>query len=632
MNVINQVVTDRYALYNGDCCEVVKSIPDETIGYTMFSPPFSSLFTYSNSPRDMGNSRSDAEFYEHFGFLVRDLFRITIKGRLVSIHCMQIPAMKERDGFIGIKDFRGDLIRLFESEGFIFHSEVLIWKDPLIEATRTKALGLMHKQLCKDSTKCRSGLPDYIITMRKPGENPIPVKHKDGLSAYHGEKELEDGVRSHNIWRRYASPVWMDIRQTHTLNKDAARGEQDERHICLAKDSMVLTKNGHKKIQDVEINDLVLTHMGRWRKVLAKQMTGVNDTINIFAQGVCGLRLTPNHKLWAKDSNGTAHPKHTAVKNDPAWIDAKDLKQKYINLKLPDIEEDKTGLSNLEWYLVGRWIADGHIDLRNVAHISCGYQKFDYLTEKCGHLLGNPRMNRTAAQIPIKDPGLRIRNVLYRCGKGSVNKKIPPEAFTLDNGKAESLLSGYLSGDGYLLQNRNRWMACSVSKELLLGLQFLILRVYGVISSIHKGRPERKCSIEGRIVNSKQEWNLSFQTSGYGFGFVNGDGAWKRVRLIEQSEPCETWNLRVEEDESYTAEGCIVKNCPLQIDTVERCQELWSTKDDIVFEPFGGIGTVPYVAVKNGRKAIAVELKESYFNQMVKNVESVNAPKQIGLV
>lgn len=232
MNVINQIITDRYALYNGDCCEVVKSIPDETIGYTLFSPPFSSLFTYSNSPRDLGNSRSDEEFYEHFRFLVKDLFRITMKGRIVSIHCMQIPAMKERDGFIGIKDFRGDLIRLFQSEGFIFHSEVLIWKDPLIEATRTKALGLMHKQLCKDSTKCRQGLPDYIISMRKPGENPVPVKHKDGISEYHGDDGIDDGVRSHNIWRRYASPVWMDIRQTHTLNKDAARGEQDERHIC----------------------------------------------------------------------------------------------------------------------------------------------------------------------------------------------------------------------------------------------------------------------------------------------------------------------------------------------------------------------------------------------------------------
>lgn len=232
MNVINQVVTDRYALYNGDCCEVVKSIPDDTIGYTLFSPPFSSLFTYSNSPRDLGNSRSDEEFYEHFSFLVKDLFRITMKGRIVSIHCMQIPAMKERDGFIGIKDFRGDLIRLFQAEGFIFHSEVLIWKDPLIEATRTKALGLMHKQLCKDSIMCRNGLPDYIISMRKPGENSVPINHKDGISEYHGEKELEDGNRSHNIWRRYASPVWMDIRQTHTLNKDAARGEQDERHIC----------------------------------------------------------------------------------------------------------------------------------------------------------------------------------------------------------------------------------------------------------------------------------------------------------------------------------------------------------------------------------------------------------------
>jgi DNA modification methylase len=226
------IETERYTLYLGDCVEQSKNIASESIGYTIFSPPFSSLFTYSNSPRDLGNSKSDIEFYEHFKFLVKELYRITIPGRLVSFHCMNIPAMKERDGYIGIKDFRGDLIYLFQQNGFIYHSEVCIWKDPLIEATRTKSLGLMHKQLQKDSSRCRQGLPDYIVTMRKPEDNPIPIKHPEGLTKYIGEKEIESGVLSHNIWRRYASPVWFDINQTRTLNKNAARGECDERHIC----------------------------------------------------------------------------------------------------------------------------------------------------------------------------------------------------------------------------------------------------------------------------------------------------------------------------------------------------------------------------------------------------------------
>lgn len=232
MNVNSQEITDKYALYNGDCVSVLDAFPDESIGYTIFSPPFGSLYTYSDSINDMGNCRNDDEFYAHFKFLVKHLYRITKTGRLVSFHCMNIPAMKERDGYIGIKDFRGDLIRLFQSEGFIFHAEVLIWKDPLIEAVRTKALGLMHKQLCKDSSMCRQGLPDYVITMRKPGENKDFIDHPNGMVTYAGEGDLPDGNPSHNTWRKYASPVWMDIRQGNTLNYKHARHENDERHIC----------------------------------------------------------------------------------------------------------------------------------------------------------------------------------------------------------------------------------------------------------------------------------------------------------------------------------------------------------------------------------------------------------------
>ena len=230
--IINQIQSERYSIYHADCIDVVSALPDESIGYSVFSPPFSNLFTYSNSDRDMGNSKTDDEFFQHFGYLVKQLYRIMKKGRLVSIHCMNIPAMKERDGYIGIKDFRGDIIRAFQKEGFIYHSEVLVWKDPLVEATRTKALGLMHKQLCKDSSMCRQGLPDYIVTMRKMGDNEDFISHEEGFSEYAGGEPLPDGNVSHNIWRRYASPVWFDIRQTYTLNYEMARDGKDERHIC----------------------------------------------------------------------------------------------------------------------------------------------------------------------------------------------------------------------------------------------------------------------------------------------------------------------------------------------------------------------------------------------------------------
>lgn len=234
MAVNDQVITDKYALYNGDSCEVLKTIPDASIDFSIFSPPFADLYCYSDSPNDLGNCRSYDEFFAHFGFILHELSRVIKPGRLCAVHCIDIPAMKERDGYIGIKDFPGDIIRAFQDAGMVYHSRHVIWKDPLIEATRTKAIGLMHKQLCKDSTVSRAGLPDYLIAFRTRGENSVPVAHPNGLSKYCGKADPGgDGVkRSHNIWRAYASPVWMDIRQTHTLDARAARDENDEKHLC----------------------------------------------------------------------------------------------------------------------------------------------------------------------------------------------------------------------------------------------------------------------------------------------------------------------------------------------------------------------------------------------------------------
>lgn len=219
MNVLNQSVKDRYALYNGDCVDVLSGIPEDSIHYAIFSPPFASLYTYSNSDRDMGNCKNDNEFFEHFQFFAQKLYDCMMPGRIVSVHCMDMPLMKERDGVIGVKDFPGDLIRLFQSVGFIFYSRVTIWKNPVTEMQRTKALGLLHKQIKKDSSMSRQGLADYLIMVRKPGENPERVTHTDESFPV-------------SVWQRYASPVWMDIRQSDTLQRKSAREEKDERHIC----------------------------------------------------------------------------------------------------------------------------------------------------------------------------------------------------------------------------------------------------------------------------------------------------------------------------------------------------------------------------------------------------------------
>ena len=219
MDVLAQVVKERYAAYNGDSCELIKNIPDNSIHYTIFSPPFASLYTYSNSDRDMGNSKGDDEFYTHFQFLARELYRVTMPGRLLSFHCMDLPLMKERDGVIGLKDFPSIVRQIFEDCGFIYHSKVTIWKNPVTEMQRTKALGLLHKQIRKDSSMSRQGIPDYIVTMRKPGENPERIEHTHETFPV-------------DVWQRYASPVWMDIKQSNTLQRTSARTEKDERHIC----------------------------------------------------------------------------------------------------------------------------------------------------------------------------------------------------------------------------------------------------------------------------------------------------------------------------------------------------------------------------------------------------------------
>jgi hypothetical protein len=234
MRILNSQEGNGWIVYHGDNVEVIKGLPDSSLHYQIYSPPFSSLYTYSSSERDMGNCRTMDEFYGHFRFLAPELMRTLKPGRLMSFHCMNLPTSKERDGVIGIIDFRGELIRLFKEYGFIYHSEVCIWKDPVTAMQRTKALGLLHKQ--KDSCMSRQGIPDYLVTMRKPGENPERVEGcfeqyigEDGT----GPSAGAEGERfSIEVWQRYASPIWSDIKAGDTLQKESAREDEDERHIC----------------------------------------------------------------------------------------------------------------------------------------------------------------------------------------------------------------------------------------------------------------------------------------------------------------------------------------------------------------------------------------------------------------
>lgn len=236
---------EDWTMHLGDCVEAVRGIKSGSVDFTIFSPPFSSLYIYSDSIRDMGNSEDDAEFFRHFGFLIPELYRVTRPGRLCAVHCKQLVYYKNQRGSAGLRDFRGEIIRAFTERGWDYHSEVTIWKDPVTEMQRTKAHGLLHKQLCKDSTFSRQGLPDYLVIFRKwakegddvkPVSGPTPelrFPHADGYIGNSGPESVEsDRDHSIQVWQRYASPVWFDINQMRCLNTKAARDSQDEKHIC----------------------------------------------------------------------------------------------------------------------------------------------------------------------------------------------------------------------------------------------------------------------------------------------------------------------------------------------------------------------------------------------------------------
>lgn len=209
---------DRYAAYNGDCVDILRQMPAASVDFSVYSPPFGSLFVYSESVADMGNS-TDEQFRDHYAFMIREKFRVTKPGRLTAVHCSDLPLTKWKDGAVGIKDFSGDIIRLHEDAGWIMHSRRTIWKCPVVEMTRTKHVGLLYKQLKKDSSKSRGGMPDYLLTFVKPGENADPITHDPA------DFPVEQ-------WQEWASPVWMSVNQTRVLNVAIARSANDERHLC----------------------------------------------------------------------------------------------------------------------------------------------------------------------------------------------------------------------------------------------------------------------------------------------------------------------------------------------------------------------------------------------------------------
>jgi hypothetical protein len=607
-------------------------------------------------------------------FLTPELLRVLQPGRIAAIHVKDriVPSGLTGLGFQTVYPFHMRVTDHFMKHGFAYMGMKTIVTDVVRENNQTYRLGWTEQ--CKDGTKMGVGMPEYLLIFRKPptdnsnGYADLPVvksKDKYRLSKWqvdaHGferssgdrlmdpeelkqlthqqifrlfrdyslhevydfEHHVEIGQTIYEHGRlpvtfmllqpqSWSPEVWTDITRMRTLNgAQSAKGK--EMHLCLARGSMVLTKErGYVPIQEVTIGEHALTHKGRWKPVVVVQNTGIRRAITIKGQGVPGLTLTPDHKVWARVSK-RVRSREGAEFIRPDWEEAQRLLGAYVNLKLPEPELPVNADCTL-WWTVGRWLADGHISTRGCAIISCGKDKWEDFSLKVGRFGGNKPSIGTAIQLQLYDPERELRNILDKCGSGAGGKHLPPESFTLPIEYATALLHGYLSGDGCLNEKRQRWMASSISRTLLLGISHLAQRVYGTIASVYASRPEREGVIEGRTVHMCQEWGLSFDTViNRSKPFVVEDGAWKKIRSIEDAGEVETWNLRIEEDESYTAEGCIVKNCPMQFDIADRVIEQMSNPGDVVYDPFNGIGTVTFRAVLAGRYGLGCELAHSYW-------------------
>lgn len=283
-HVLAQESSDRFVAFNGDCVEVVSGLPEASIGFSIYSPPFSHLFIYSDSERDMGNVRNDEEFFTQYGYLLKALYRATKPGRLTAVHCSDLPRTKTTHGEVGLYDMPGDIIRAHLENGWTYHSRICIWKDPVVEMQRTKALGLLYAQIKKDSTRSRQGMPDYVLVFRK---TPADEKMADKVGQ-------DANLFPVSQWQEWASPVWMDINQTNVLNVRAARENADEKHLCplqldLIERSIRLWSNP----DDVVLSPFMgIGSEGYGSIRCGRRFIGAELKPAYFAQAVKNLRMT----------------------------------------------------------------------------------------------------------------------------------------------------------------------------------------------------------------------------------------------------------------------------------------------------------------------------------------------------
>lgn len=668
-----EVTGNQYRAIHNDCVEELKTWPDNSVDMILTSIPFGNHYEYSPSYNDFGHNPDDEAFFHQMDFLTPNLLRVLRPGRVAAIHVKDRILFGNATGLgmPSVEPFHADTIRHFMQHGFVFFGMVTIVTDVVRENNQTYRLGWTEQ--CKDGSKMGVGCPEYLLLFRK-----LPTDRSKAYADVPVKKSKEDYTRAqwqidaHAYWRSsgdrlvtkaeveaapvdklqavyrqysrdhvysyddhvrlakeldqegrlpatfmvcapgsWTDGVWDDINRMRTLNT-SQRLKKQEMHICLARGSLVLTGEGYKPIEAVEPGDMVLTHQGRWKPVIAKRCTGVNPVIQTKAQGVPCLITTPDHKLWARITD-KVRKKDYMRKTDPAWVEAKDCSGGYVNLKLPPVEENDLTLQ--EWWIVGRYLADGHVGTRGDFFISVGSDKIQEF-ESMAHGFFGTYAERSARQYRLKGLSAPCMQMLKECGRGAANKQVPIKGLCANEEQAEYLLRGYLSGDGN--KTGNHTSATSVSRALLLGMAMVAQRARGAVASVFPGKPAGTAVVEGRTVNTKQEWVMSWRESKHHReGEILEDGAWKKVRDPVERGQMETWSIQVADDASYTAEGCIVKNCPLQLDIVERAINRWSNPGDTILDPFGGLMTVPYMAIKMQRYGVGIELNTDYFRDGV---------------
>lgn len=628
-------MSDRYQIWNQDCIAgMAERLKPDSVHLCITSIPFGALFQYSGKTEDIGNNVDGvdmraSQFGLHMRFAIEQLFRVMEPGGIVAIHIQQLITTKVQHGHMGRRDLRGATVDLFGAGGFDWTGEITIPKNPQAMAQRMKLHSLLFITGKRDARALAPAMNDYILVFRRPGEGtPVPALYDPEINP--------GGWVTTDEWVRDACGFWADIRETDVLTgwRDA-REEDDEKHVCLARGSLVVTRDGHIPIEDVEVGQLVLTHCGRWRPVLAKACNGMRPIIRTTAQGVADLQTTPDHPIltrsgarsgrWPGDKPGKRVSRKAAQSATPRWQRADETIGNYVSLPLPPVEPSP--LSADDWWIVGRWLGDGHMSTRGLPYLSCSHEEAYGLKDRLGAHAGNARRTGTATQMYIKDRngkvGGPIHDMIRRCGSGAGGKRVPAEALALEPDKAEALLSGYLSADGHYVPAYDRWTASSVSRALVLGMAMVAQRARGVVASVYAGRPAGGYTIQGRTVQTRQDWVMAFRNSpGYRqSGWISDDGAWKKVRSIAEAGEAEVWDLQVAEDQSFVAEGCVVHNCPLQLTVIRRLVRLYSNPDALVLDPFMGIGSVGVVALECGRRAVGFELKESYWDQAVRNCE-----------